>query len=86
MEFWGQSCLISLPMIWTRGSSAPSASLQRTPSGGSIDLLGGRRLCRGVWAGRVLHWGHNNPRQRNRLGEEQLESCLVGKDLRVLAG
>ncbi|PKU44164.1 rna-directed dna polymerase from mobile element jockey-like [Limosa lapponica baueri] len=32
----------------------------------------------------ILHFSHNSPMKRYKLGEEWLESCLAGKDLEVL--
>ena len=51
-QFWVQSCLTSLSMIWMRGWSVHSGSLQMTPSWVGV-LICSRvgRLCRGIWTG-----------------------------------
>jgi len=47
-QFWGQFSLISLSMIWTKGLSAPSVSLQMTPSCVGVSIYSREgRLCRG---------------------------------------
>ena len=93
--------LTSLSMIWTRGSSAPSDSLQTTPSrAGDLICLKVGRLHRGTWIGwidgpRLIVWDSTRPSARsstwvttpcNRLGEEWLEICLAEKDLGTCPG
>jgi len=66
-QYWAQLCLISLSMILTRGLSAPSVSLQMTPSWAAVLIcLRVGRLCRGIWTDwingpRPTVWGSIRP-------------------------
>ncbi|KAF4799145.1 hypothetical protein TURU_058128 [Turdus rufiventris] len=86
----GQFDLISLSVIWMRGSGARSVN---TKLSGSVDLLEGRkdldRLNQWTKASsvssnkaecQVLHLGHNNAMKHYRFGAEWLENCPVGQD------
>lgn len=51
-QYWGPSCLISLLITWIRELSAPSVSLQTTPSWEEVSIcLGVGRTYRGIWTG-----------------------------------